>query len=125
MFYLFYLFFYIADNGISTNVKEDDVNEDDVKYVQEEESGHQCDKGLECPLLLDTVSKQTIERPGARRVRVKRFPITYKVVGEPGIRDLNFSRGQHIEGGAHLLSLAALNSMTLKRAGTHLQLGEL
>jgi len=52
-------------------------------------------------------------------------PITYKVVGKRDVRNLNFSRGQHVEGGAHLLSLAALPSLTLKRTGTHLQLGEL
>jgi len=50
----------------------------------------------------------------------KGVSITYAVVGERG-----FSRGQHIEGGAHLFSLSALPSWTLKRAGTHLQLGEL
>jgi len=55
----------------------------------------------------------------------ERCPIT--LVGCRGVRRQrpHFSRGQHIEGGAHLLSLAALPSLTLKRAGTHLQLGEL
>jgi len=47
------------------------------------------------------------------------------VVRERGVRDLSFSRSQHIEGGAHLLSLAALLSLILKRAGTHSQLAEL
>jgi len=55
----------------------------------------------------------------------KGVPITYVVVGERGVRDLNFSRGQNIEGGIHLLSLAVWPSLTLQRAGTHLQLGEL
>jgi len=58
-------------------------------------------------------------------IKGKHFPIIYAVVGEWGIRNLSFSRGQHIEGDAHLLSLAALPSLTLKRAGTHLQLGDL
>ena len=33
--------------------------------------------------------------------------MTFMIVGEWGVRDPNFSLGQHIEGGAHLLSLAA------------------
>jgi len=49
--------------------------------------------------------------------------MTCAVVGGRGIRDLSFFRARHIEGGAHLLSLAALPS--LKRTGTHLQLGEM
>ena len=38
---------------------------------------------------------------------------------------LHFSLSQHSEGGADLLSLAAFTVHTLKRAGTHLQLGGL
>ena len=37
------------------------------------------------------------------------------VVGEQGVRDPSFSRGQRNEGGAYLLSLAALPSPSLKR----------
>ena len=33
--------------------------------------------------------------------------MTISVIGEQDVRDLNFSRGQHNEGGANVLSLAA------------------
>ena len=39
--------------------------------------------------------------------------------------ELHVSLSLHDEGGAHLLSLAALPSHTLKRVGTHSQLREL
>jgi len=47
-------------------------------------------------------------------VKGKGVPIACAAEGERGVRDLSFSRGQHTESGAHLLSLAVLPSLTLK-----------
>jgi len=73
----------------------------------------------QCSLLVGSAHSQIIVY-GCKGKKVKVF-LSYHLSGRLGTRCQRpqLLQGQHIEGGAHLLSLAALRSLILKRAGTH------